>query len=102
MNEDIKFYLKLAGLASVALLAACGAPQQEPRCMAATESGIIRDSKEWTKHIPGYRGPGYDQPMTTILVEVKGLVRVCEVDEHTEAMLTPGTKVSLINAERKF
>lgn len=84
-------------------LAAC-VPQPLPaeKCMTAKETGIIKDAKEWTEVYPGFRGPDVVKKGTVILVEVAGLVRVCQVDEHTASMLKPGTKVSLINADRKF
>ena len=93
---------KLAILGLLAL-SACG-PQPLPpqKCRTPKETGIIKDAKEWTEVYPGFRGPDVVKKGTVILVEVAGLVRICEVDEHTASMLQPGTKVSLINANRKF
>ena len=93
---------KLIIIPALLTLSACADNVPPPRCMTAEEAGTIKDSKDWTEQVPGLRGGSYEHPHTTVLVEVKGLVRVCEVDEHAAAMLQPGTKVSLINAERKF
>lgn len=92
----------LATLSALLSLTACATQIPPEKCMTPKETGIIKDSKEWTEVHTGFRGPDLVKKGTVILVEVAGLVRVCEVDEHAASMLKPGTKVSLINANRKF
>ncbi len=92
---------KLAILSLIFGLVACAEPAPEQKCMTPAEVGIVKDSKDWTRRYDGRGGPYYDRN-TTVLVEVKGVVRVCQVDEHAAELLTPGTKVSLINAIRKY
>ncbi len=91
----------LAILSLVLVLSACDHPPVAT-CMAPGEVGIIKDSKNWSEVRNGFRGGSYTVEGTNILVEVKGVVRVCHVDQQVAQLLTPGTKVSLINAERKF
>lgn len=87
----------------LALTACSGFEPPEPvPCMLPKESGIIRDAKEVTETIHHFRGGESTKETTTVLVEVNGLVRVCQVDEHAAAMLVAGTKVSLVNAVRKY
>lgn len=93
---------KIITTLSLLALTACGDMPETNPCTSPNETGIVKSNVEWTKHIPGFRGPGYDQPMTTIAVEVKGAVRICEVDAHAASLLPVGTKVSLINAVRKY
>jgi hypothetical protein len=93
---------KLAILSALLGLSACAEPVPVEKCMTPKESGIIKDAADWTEIRPGFRGPDIVIKRTTVLVEVGGLVRVCEVGEHAAALLQPGTKVSLINADRKF
>lgn len=83
-------------------VASCGPEVPVQKCMAPSEVGIIKDSKNWSEVRHGIRGGQYTLEGTNILVEVKGVVRVCHVDQQVAQLLVPGTKVSLINAERKF
>lgn len=93
---------RLIVLSAILGLSACADRIPPEKCMMPKETGIIKDAAEWTEVYPGFRGPDVVKKGTVILVEVAGLVRICKVDEHTAGMLKPGTKVSLINAERKF
>lgn len=87
----------------LALSACSGFEPPEPiMCMLPKESGIIRDTKEVTETIRHFRGGESIVETTTVLVEVDGLVRVCQVDEHAAQMLVAGTKASLVNAIRKY
>lgn len=93
---------KFAILSLISGLVACAEPAPEQKCMTPAEVGIVKDSKNWSEVRNGFRGGQYTLEGTNILVEVKGVVRVCHVDQQVAQLLVPGTKVSLINAERKF
>lgn len=93
---------KLLILPALLVLSACGGVVSEPACMAPTEVGTVRATKEWTRTLTGGLGGPLDINATTVLVEVKGAIRVCELDEHAAPLFEPGMKVSLTLAKRKF
>lgn len=79
--------------------AACGGdPDPNDRCMQPTEVGVVKTTGEWMQ--PGFRGG--DIAMTTVVVEVKGVGRVCTLQGHASKLLQPGSKVSLIKAQRAY
>jgi len=93
---------RLIVLSAILGLSACAKEPIPTKCMTPKETGVIRAATEWTETYPGFRGPDFVKKGTMILVEVSGLIRVCEVEGHAATLLQPGTKVSLINAKRKF